>query len=75
MYEATVILTVADKEMKALLVLALLLLASGSPLAFGAGDVAKGISAFTLTLTEPAYMLLSGTGLIALAGAVRKLSL
>jgi hypothetical protein len=61
--------------MKALLVLALVLLAAHSPLAHSATDVAKGVSGLALALTEPAYMLLSGTLLILLAGAVRRLSI
>ena len=58
--------------MKALLALSLVLLAAASALAYGAGDVAGG---FAFAMSEPAYMLLSGTFLIAIAGAVRRLSL
>ena len=74
-YEPPVILTAVNGEMKALLVLALVLLAGSSAFAYGATDVAKGVSSLAFALTEPAYMLLSGTLLILLAGAVRRLSI
>ena len=61
--------------MKVLLVLALMLLAAASALAFGAGDMARGVSGFAIAMTEPAYMLLSGTFLIAIAGALRRLGI
>lgn len=61
--------------MKALLALPLVLLATASALAYGPGDVARGVSGFALAMTEPAYMVLSGTALIVIAGAVRRLSL
>jgi hypothetical protein len=61
--------------MRVLLVLALVLLAAASAFAYGAGEVARGVGSFALTLTEPAYMLLSGTVLIAIAGALRRLSI
>jgi hypothetical protein len=61
--------------MKALLALPLVLLAAASALAYGAGDVSRGVSGFSLALTEPGYLLLSGTALIAIAGAVRRLGL
>lgn len=59
--------------MKALLVLALMLIVAASALAFGGEDISRGVSGFSMT--EPAYMLLSGTALIAIAGAVRRISL
>ena len=61
--------------MKVLLALALVLLAAASAFAYGAGDVARGVSSFNFMMTEPAFMLLSGTLLIAIAGAVRRLGL
>ena len=59
--------------MKVLLVFALVLLAAASAFAYGASDVAREVSDL-FTLTEPAYMVLSGTALILAAGAVRRLS-
>ena len=61
--------------MKVLLVLALVLLAAASALAYGAGDVARGVSGFAVAISEPTYMLISGTVLIAIAGALRRLSI
>ena len=58
--------------MKALPALSLALFAAASVLAYGASDVTSG---FGLAMSEPAYMLLSGTVLIAIAGAVRRISL
>ena len=71
-YEAVGIFTAPDGEMKALLALPLVLLAAASVLAYGNGDAAGG---FAFAMSEPAYMLLSGTILIAIAGAVRRFSL
>ena len=74
-YEPAVLLTASDEEMKVLLVLALVLFAAASALAYGAGDVARGVSGFALAMNEPTYMLISGTVLIAIAGALRRLTI
>lgn len=61
--------------MKVFLVFALVLLAAASAFAYGASDVAREVGDLAFTLTEPAYMVLSGTALILAAGAVRRLSI
>ena len=61
--------------MKVVLALSIVLLAAASALAYGTGDVSYGVGGFGFAMSEPAYMLLSGTILIAIAGAVRRLSL
>ncbi len=58
--------------MKVLLTLPLVLLAAASVLAYGSGEMTGG---FAFAMSEPAYMQVSGTVLIAIAGAVRRLSL
>ena len=73
-YESAVSLTAPEGEMKVSLVLGLMLLAAASVVAYGTPDVARGVSSFTFVMTEPAYMLLSGTVLLLLAGALRRLS-
>ena len=60
--------------MKVLLVFALVLLAAASAFAYGASDVAREVSGLAFTLTEPAYMVLSGAALTLAAGAVRRLT-
>ena len=63
--------------MKVVIALSIVSLAAASALAYGAGagDVAHGVGGFGLAMSEPAYMLLSGTILIGIAGAVRRLTL
>lgn len=63
--------------MKALLVLALVLMAAATAFAYGS-DVATGMSVVaaatpTVVITEPLAMLLSGGLLLAVAGVVRRL--
>jgi hypothetical protein len=63
--------------MKVLLVLTLMLLAAATALAYGAADMAAGMSAAVahtseVAMTEPATMLVSGGLLLVLAGAVRR---
>jgi hypothetical protein len=77
MYESERHRVVTDKEMKALLVLVLLLITAATALAYGS-DVATGMSVVaaatpTIVITEPLAMLLSGGLLLVLAGAVRRL--
>ena len=63
--------------MKALSVLALAVLA-GSVVAYGSADVAAGMAAVvshTSQADEPITLLLSGSALIGLAGALRRLAL
>jgi hypothetical protein len=67
--------TAPGEEMKVILALSIVSLAAASALAYGAGDAAHGVGGLGVALSEPAYMLLSGTILIGIAGAVRRLSL
>ena len=63
-------------EMKALLMLTLMLLVAATALAYGRADVAAGVStvaAYTPHASEPAALLLSGSALLGLAGALRRL--
>jgi len=59
--------------MKVLLALPLIFLATVPASAFGADEVAREVSGFALTLTEPVYILLSGTALLVVACALRRL--
>ena len=63
--------------MKALLVLAIMVLAAATAFAYGHSDVTNGISAVVeqsggIVLSEPAMLLLSGALLLGLGGAVRR---
>ena len=62
-------------HMKALVVLVLVILAAASLVAYGRADVAAGMAA-VVSLTshpdEPIALLLSGSALIGLAGALRR---
>ena len=60
--------------MKVFLVFATVLLAAASAFAYGASDVARDVSGFAFSLTEPVSMLISGTVLLVVAGALRRLS-
>ena len=69
----------AGKDMKVLLVLTFVVLTTAGALAFGGADVAAGVAAVvhqvqhaTSSSTEPATMLLSGSALLVLAGAIRR---
>lgn len=67
-----------DREMKALLVLAIVLLAAATAFAYGRADVAAGVSVVVaqttdVVVSEPAALLISGGLLLALASAVRRL--
>jgi hypothetical protein len=67
-----------EKEMKVLLVLAIVLLAAASAFAYGRADVAAGVSVVVaqtadVVVREPAALLVSGGFLLALASAVRRL--
>lgn len=66
-----------DWEMKVLLVLAIVLLAAATALAYGHAEVAAGVSVVVeqtagVVVSEPTAMLLSGGLLLALASAVRR---
>jgi hypothetical protein len=66
-----------DKEMKVLLVLAIVLLGAATAFAYGHTDVAAGVTAVVaqtadVAFSEPMTMLVSGTLLLAVAGAVRR---
>ena len=61
--------------MKALIVMVLALLAAGSVVAYGRAEMAAGMVsmvAHTSQADEPIWLLLSGTALIGLAGALRR---
>ena len=78
-YEPGAHLMATDREMKVLLVLVIVLLAAATAFAYGHADVAAGVSAVVaqtadVAVSEPATMLLSGTLLLGLASAVRRLS-
>jgi len=62
--------------MKALIVLILVSLAAGTAMAYGRADVAVGLSVVSHTprAAEPIALLLSGSALIGLAGALRRFS-
>jgi hypothetical protein len=62
--------------MKALLVLTLMVLAAATALAYGRGEAAAGVNAIVGrgSPTEPIVLLLSGTVLLGLAGAVKRLT-
>jgi hypothetical protein len=65
-----------DGEMKVLLMAALVLLAAATALAYGHVEVATGVSAEGLqSFPESAALLLSGSVLIGVAGAVRRMTL
>jgi hypothetical protein len=64
--------------MKAMVVLILLLLAAASVVAYGHTEMAAGMAAMVAHSSqtdEPMALLLSGTALIGLAGALRRFSL
>jgi hypothetical protein len=66
--------------MKALLVLAIVLLGAATAFAYGRADMTGGLSAVVehttdVVLTEPVLLLLSGALLLVLGGAVRRFSL
>lgn len=61
--------------MKVLLVLVIVLLAAATAFAYGHADVAAVVAQTAdVAVSEPATMLLSGTLLLGLASAVRRLS-
>jgi hypothetical protein len=61
--------------MKAFVVMILVLLAAASAVTYGRADMAAGVAsmvAHTAQADEPIWLLLSGTALIGLAGALRR---
>jgi hypothetical protein len=56
-----------------LLALPLTCLVATPALAFGVDEVAREVSGFALALTEPVYLLLSGTALLVVVCALRRL--
>lgn len=61
--------------MKAFVVMILVLLAAASVVAYSRGDMAAGVAsmmAHTSQADEPIWLLLSGSALIGLAGALRR---
>jgi len=64
--------------MKALVVMFLVLLAAGSAVAYGRAEMAAGMVSIVghpSQADEPIWLLLSGTALIGLAGALRRSAL
>lgn len=65
--------------MKVFVVLALVVLAAATALAFGSEAVGTSVSAVAVQVVEgsnePAALLLSGSALIGLAGAVKRLTM
>lgn len=65
------------REMKALLILAFMLVVAATALAYGHAGVAAGVSAMASAApepSEPATLLLSGGALLIIASAVRRYS-
>jgi len=74
-YETLSPMVAAEREMKVILVLVILLIAAASALAYGA-SVTAGVSVVTshgTRATETTTLLLSGSLLLGLAGAMRRL--
>ena len=62
------------REMKVLLVFVIVLIAAATALAYGHVGVTAGVSAVASSAsTEPTALLLSGSALLGIAGAVRRL--
>ena len=77
-YEPAVYKMATDKEMKVVLVLAIVLLAAATAFAYGRPDVAAGVTVAVaqtthVVVSEPATILISGGLLLVLARAVRRL--
>ena len=67
----------STEEMRVALALVIVLLAAGTALAYTNGGVAAGVTLVARAapaLSEPVAMLLSGSLLLALGGAVRRLT-
>jgi hypothetical protein len=60
--------------MKALLVILLVLLAAATAVAYGRADVLTAVVSHTSSTGEPAVLLLSGSALLGLAGALRRIA-
>lgn len=62
------------REMKVLLVFVIVLIAAATAFAYGHAGVTAGVSAVAShASTEPTALLLSGSALLGIAGAVRRL--
>jgi hypothetical protein len=74
-YEVRAPFVATGREMKALLALVLVVLAAASAFAFNQVEVVSGVSLAMREwpLSEPGTMLLSGSGLLVLAGLLRRL--
>ena len=72
-YEPPAIFTATGEEMKALLALPLIFLVAVPARAYGADEAARDASGVALVLTEPVYLLISGTALLVVACALRRL--
>lgn len=63
-----------EREMKVVLVLVIVLIAAATAFAYGPAGVSAGVHAVaSQASTEPTALLLSGSALLGLAGAVRRL--
>ena len=72
-YESPAIFTATGEEMKALLALPLIFLVAAPAFAASADEASRDASGFALALTEPVYLLLSGTALLIVGCALRRL--
>ena len=63
-----------EREMKALFVLLLVLLAAATAVAYSRADVRTAVVSHTSSATEPTALLLSGSALLGLAAALRRLA-
>lgn len=65
------------REMKALLILALMVLAAATALAYGRAELAAGVALVTdgWKAGEPAALLLSGSALLGLGGALKRFTI
>lgn len=75
-YEPEAQMVATGWKMKAMLVLTLVLLTAATVMAYGGADVASMAAAVSQTAQadEPITLLLSGSALIALGGALRRLT-
>jgi hypothetical protein len=78
-YEPAAPNVATDGEMKALLVLAIVLLGAATAFAYGRADMAGDLSTVVehtteMVFSEPVLLLLSGAVLLMLGGAVRRFS-
>ena len=75
MYEPAGAIAALDGEMKGLLVITLMLLAAATALAYGHSEMATLVTESSWSWPgEPATLLLSGSALLGVAGALRRIT-